>query len=311
MNSSLVSIIIPSFNRADLIADTLDSILAQTYTNWECIVVDDGSIDETEKLLRVYCEKDARIQFHKRPNDKPKGGNVCRNYGVELSKGTYFKFLDSDDLLSDEIIACQVDALLESKTGLAVSTAKFNFFKDSIESIQPKIKQINKNYQSGYDLLVDFGTYSAFLPAHCYLVPRDILHKSGLWNENLTINQDGEFFVRVLLNASEVIHAKDGMVYYRFGYGDDNVNKVSSHEKAKDVILSWILIDTYIKIYNKNTETIQYVKNAKASLIKGIESKEILKEFDFFLERKQFNFQIKNRLKPFLKKIILVKNKSK
>ncbi len=78
--SIIIIIIIPTYNRAHLIGETLDSILAQTYTNWECIVVDDGSTDETDSLLAAYCAKDKRFQYQHRLSDRPKGANACRNY---------------------------------------------------------------------------------------------------------------------------------------------------------------------------------------------------------------------------------------
>ncbi|WP_372938266.1 glycosyltransferase family 2 protein, partial [Seonamhaeicola sp.] len=89
MSQPLVSIIIPTYNRAHLIGETLDSVLAQTYTHWECIVVDDGSSDHTSQVVATYCKNDARFQYHQRPLDRPKGANACRNYGFELSKGEY------------------------------------------------------------------------------------------------------------------------------------------------------------------------------------------------------------------------------
>ena len=311
MNSDLVSIIIPSYNRGHLIGETLDSVLKQTYLNWECIVIDDGSTDNTETLLEEYCKLDSRFRYHKRPPTLSKGSCVCRNLGYELSKGTFIKWLDSDDLLSSEIIATQVDALLKSGSTLNISTAKFDFFQDSIQAYRPRKEQVNKNYKQGFNLLIDLGIYDAFLPAHSYLMHKDVLSKSGLWNEKLLINQDGEFFVRVLLNVKEVIHANQGMVYYRFGVGDDNVSRVSSPQKAKDVILSWILIDTYIKIYSKENESIQYVKNAKRSLLKIIDDKDLLKEFDFFLEREKFNFELKKSLQLLKKKFFAIINKTR
>ncbi len=87
MNNILVSIIIPTYNRVNHLGGILDSVLKQTCTNWECIVVDDGSSDATDELMRSYCEKDPRFKYHHSPNDRPKGGNTCRNYGFELSKG--------------------------------------------------------------------------------------------------------------------------------------------------------------------------------------------------------------------------------
>ena len=64
MNNPLVSIIMPSFNREDLVAETLDSILAQSYQNWECVIVDDGSTDNTKNIIQEYVDKDTRFQLH-------------------------------------------------------------------------------------------------------------------------------------------------------------------------------------------------------------------------------------------------------
>ena len=99
MHNPLISIIIPTFNRAHYIQETLDSILNQTYINWECIIIDDGSEDNTQEVLAKYLKKDVRFQFHIRPENRPKGANSCRNYGFELSKGDLIKWFDSDDIM--------------------------------------------------------------------------------------------------------------------------------------------------------------------------------------------------------------------
>ncbi|MFV8271459.1 glycosyltransferase family 2 protein [Flavobacterium sp. GT2N3] len=93
-----VSIIIPSYNRANLIGETLDSIIAQTYINWECIIVDDGSTDNTSEIISSYLKKDNRFQLYARPKHKPKGPSACRNYGIENSVGEYLIFFDDDDI---------------------------------------------------------------------------------------------------------------------------------------------------------------------------------------------------------------------
>ena len=97
---SLVSIVIPTFNSSKYLKATLESILSQTYANWECIVVDDGSVDLTETISTHYQEKDIRFKLYKRPEDLPKGPSSARNYGVTKSKGEYLIFLDADDLLA-------------------------------------------------------------------------------------------------------------------------------------------------------------------------------------------------------------------
>ncbi len=108
----LVSIIIPSFNRASLIGETLDSVLAQTYHNWECIVVDDGSTDVTVKVIKSYIEVNNRISFFKR-DIEPKGASTCRNIGIRKSTGDFIMFLDSDDLLAEFCIDQRLKILLK------------------------------------------------------------------------------------------------------------------------------------------------------------------------------------------------------
>jgi glycosyltransferase involved in cell wall biosynthesis len=106
----LISIIIPVYNREQLIKETIDSVLWQTYSNWECIVVDDDSTDGTWNVLDGFALKDKRIKIFKR-NREPKGASTCRNIGIEKSLGNYLMFLDSDDLLSENCLNYRVSKL--------------------------------------------------------------------------------------------------------------------------------------------------------------------------------------------------------
>src|SRR5690606_3072580 len=99
MTKPLVSIIIPTYNRAHIIGETLDSVLAQTYKNWECIVVDDGSTDGTDEVLAACMIKDSRFEYFQRTEDYFKGANSCRHIGFLKSKGKYINWFDSDDLM--------------------------------------------------------------------------------------------------------------------------------------------------------------------------------------------------------------------
>ena len=90
----LVSIIIPTFNRYDYIGETLESVIMQTYRNWECIIVDDGSSDYTSQLIDFYCEKDNRFKYFTRTKDLTKGANSCRNLGFKKSSGKYIQWLE-------------------------------------------------------------------------------------------------------------------------------------------------------------------------------------------------------------------------
>ncbi len=99
MQKPLISIIIPTFNRAHLILETINSIKDQSYSHWECVIVDDHSTDNTFHIVSEISKNDSRIQIYKRPNDKPKGPSSCRNFGFEKSKGAFVNFFDSDDLM--------------------------------------------------------------------------------------------------------------------------------------------------------------------------------------------------------------------
>ena len=94
MSDILFSVIIPTYNRADFITKTIHSVLSQTYTNFELIIVDDGSADNTERVIRKV--EDPRIKYHKKDNSER---GAARNYGTNKAKGDYITFLDSDDLL--------------------------------------------------------------------------------------------------------------------------------------------------------------------------------------------------------------------
>ena len=94
--NALVSIITPSYNSAKFIAETIQSVQNQTYKNWEMIIVDDGSSDETESVVLSIIQNDNRIQFYKLTQNS--GPAVARNTGIEKAKGNYIAFLDSDDL---------------------------------------------------------------------------------------------------------------------------------------------------------------------------------------------------------------------
>lgn len=107
----MVTIVIPTYNREAYIAETLDSVIKQIFSDWECIVVDDGSTDGTESVVQQYILEDKRFSFYKRPGEMQKGANSCRNFGFTISKGMYVKFLDSDDIITEECLEKQSDIL--------------------------------------------------------------------------------------------------------------------------------------------------------------------------------------------------------
>lgn len=123
----MISVIIPTYNRANLISQTIESVLNQTYSDLEIIVVDDHSTDNTEDVVKDLLLIDKRIHFVKRPNGLIKGANSCRNFGFEISKGEFIKWIDSDDLLTEDTLERQLASLKASVYDLSIcNTDSFN-----------------------------------------------------------------------------------------------------------------------------------------------------------------------------------------
>ena len=129
--SDKISIIIPVYNRVHLINETLESIQKQTYTNWECIIIDDHSTDGTFELLTKLAKQDPRINVYIKPDNFPKGPSASRNYGFSLSQGEFINWFDSDDLMHAEKLSKDIKALNESDKDFTISQSKF-FGKDKL-----------------------------------------------------------------------------------------------------------------------------------------------------------------------------------
>lgn len=106
-----ISILIPTFNRADLLGATLQGVANQTYPEWECIVVDDGSTDHTQSVVQKFQAADARFKYLVRPANAIKGAPTCRNIGLAQAQGDYVMFFDSDDLLPATALAKRMEVV--------------------------------------------------------------------------------------------------------------------------------------------------------------------------------------------------------
>ncbi len=296
----LVSIIIPAYNREHLIGETLDSVLIQTYTNWECIVVDDGSNDNTEEIINSYSEKDNRFQFYHRPTTGKKGASACRNYGLEKSKGELIQFLDSDDLLAKNKLEEQVK--LYKPGDLSLITCKWGGFEESSDLSKRFKYKYNayRNFKKSKVLLKTFGYYNEFFPLHVYLTPKALIEKSGNWNEDLTNNDDAEFFARVIMNASKIIFSSDASVYYRYS-STDKLSELNSEQKIISAIESWKLIESHMKGKDPNSR-IKYVRNGKSNLYNSIIKTfpvMVSREMEFFEGREDYNTYFHQFLKKY------------
>lgn len=195
---SLVSIIIPVYNRKSLLAETMECILRQTYTHWECLVVDDGSTDGTQNLVVNYAKHDTRIRLFQRPIHKEKGAPSCRNYGLEQAQGDWIMFFDSDDILLPEALFERLLAVLaypELDFGVFQTQRFYQTIGDDPmvwnDLTKPNIADFN-----------DFMTLNPVWHTSGPLWKREFLVQNTLsFTEGVLSWQDWEFHIRVLLKT--------------------------------------------------------------------------------------------------------------
>lgn len=197
----MVSIIIPTYNRYSYLGETLNSILRQTYKDWECLVVDDGSDDFTPELMEFYCGMDRRIRFLIRPQNRNKGANACRNYGFEQSKGDLIQWFDSDDIMTVDHLEKKVAALEESRADYVI--ARSYYFKDDSK----EILSYNQEYYRFKDYAISNYNYVC---QNINWLTYDFMGRRGLvekvrFNENLQSFQERNYFCKLTIYSVNLV----------------------------------------------------------------------------------------------------------
>lgn len=200
-NFELISIITPTYNCGNFIAETIESVQAQSYTNWEMIIVDDCSSDNTKDVVSKYQDKDSRIQYH--CLERNSGAAVARNLALSLAKGKWIAFLDSDDLWRPEKLSRQIQFM--KNNGYAFSYHEY-------EEIDEDSKPIGI-YVSGKKHVGKFDMFACCWPG-CLSVMYDA-EKIGLIQiENVKKNNDTALWLRAIKKADCHL-LKENLALYR------------------------------------------------------------------------------------------------
>jgi glycosyltransferase involved in cell wall biosynthesis len=208
----LVSICMPAYNAAKYIDETLESIFNQTYKNIEIVIVNDGSTDDTAKVLEKYADRQNVRIIH----TENRGQSAAANTAYYHSYGEYIKFFDADDIMNPEHIGAQVKRAVERPDCISFCEVR-RFYNDDLSSalIEPKANW--KDLPPVEWMVIDHGNGLGMMAAWMFLIPRRILDRSGLWNEALSLINDYEFSPRFLLLAKEVLFTPEAVVFYRSG----------------------------------------------------------------------------------------------
>lgn len=204
----LVSIIIPCHNAGRWLAATLESALAQTWSHCEVILIDDGSTDNSHAVAAGFAPRGVRVARQPR-----RGASAARNHGLRLATGSYIQFLDADDLLAPDKIGLQLAHLLGRDDSLLAAGAWARFESDPAAARFTPCS--NWRDLTGVEFLQLHYEEQIMMHPAAWLAPRSLLDRAGPWDETLTLNDDGEYFARVMLASKGIVFCPGARSYYR------------------------------------------------------------------------------------------------
>lgn len=209
----MVSILVPAHNAARTIEETLDSALAQRWARTEIIVVDDGSRDETAAVVRRVGGRRVKLVLQAK-----QGAAAARNTAYSVCRGEFIQWLDADDVLDPDKVSSQVDALRQMPTRRTLASGGWAFFMYRLGSAQFRPTGLWGDL-TPVEWLLRKMKDNLHMQTGTWLVTRELTEAAGPWNTNLLVDDDGEYFCRVLLKSDGVKFVPEAKIYYRMSGG--------------------------------------------------------------------------------------------
>lgn len=236
--AGLISFVVPTHNRADLLQETLGSLLRQTYSPIEIVVVDDGSTDGTQQIVQTIAADlpDGReLAYHRQD---PAGGPVARNTGAKLTKGEYIVFMDDDDVVPDRFIEVRLNAITANPgANFAFGLWKIFDVVDGKHRIHTTLGARPKNGSFDWYSFI-CGDWQLLLQG-C-LIQRDLVCQTGPWDTGLLKSQDLEYKARLLaLEDCNRVFVDEEPVFYRL------------HRKSISGIMTSEKMDSYVDVVDQ------------------------------------------------------------
>ena len=251
----LISVVIPAYNAEQFLDETLESVLSQTYENWECIIVNDGSTDNTESVAKKWCERDSRFRLTNKENG---GLSSARNWGIKESKAEYIAFLDADDILTPDSLEVRINTLIEQNVDLVAT--KIQHFADKL----PKVSKNNARQDALYyakEGLTLFLDFSKVTPS-TVLCKKSVMDTIGgfTWQKKA---EDLHCWLKVLFAGYKIYRVRKYMAYRRMH--QDSLSS-GDYDCSKEVIK--IIHSFKQKILDNNINYYQYFNRwAKKNII--------------------------------------------
>lgn len=222
------SVIIPAFNSERFLNGAINSVLTQAYTNTECIVIDDGSTDNTRKIA----ESNDRVTYIYQTNAER---SAARNNGISHASGQYISFLDADDFIAPSKIADQV-AFLEMNPEFDAVYSKVEFFRDETPENPFYLERVTPSGDVLERLL-----YGNFITVHSPLIRKSAIEKVHGFNPALSHNEDWEFFLRLALSGVRFGFIDCTHAFCRMHAGNTSTDEIRMHESKLLVVRQFVL----------------------------------------------------------------------
>jgi glycosyltransferase involved in cell wall biosynthesis len=255
----LVSILIPTYNAQEWIADTIRSAMLQTWSRKEIIVVDDGSTDQTLAIVQQLESDHLRVV-----SQKNQGAAAARNTAFSLSKGDYIQWLDADDLLAPNKISKQMEAVGRCHSNRTLLSSAWGRFMYRYHQAEFTPTALWCDLSPSEWLRRKMGG-NLHMQTATWLVTREMTEAAGPWDTSLVVDDDGEYFCRVLLASDGVQFVPEAKVFYRAS-GSSSVSYIGrSDQKVEAQWRSMKLHISYLRSLDDSVKTreacVMYLRN--------------------------------------------------
>ncbi len=276
---AVVSIIIPAHNYGFCISETLESLIRQTYRDWECLVIDDGSVDNTKEIVDNYVLNDNRIRYY---YQNCQGVSAARNTGLAKAMGEYIQFLDADDILLDNKLKTHVDFLLMNREVDIVYSDIRYFLSGNLNVLSYSLDMQNIEWLPKIDYKKETGmAYLALnniVPIQAPLSRAILLRKVGLFDTSMRYCEDWDYWFRCVATGGTIhyLHNQDAMSLVRVHNVSASQNKDALARGASQVslkVLDYIENNPYVVTPSqlaglRRTRALEYVKEKQ--YLKGL-----------------------------------------
>jgi glycosyltransferase involved in cell wall biosynthesis len=251
----LISILVPAYNAERYLAETLKSALRQTWPRTEIIVVDDGSTDATQAVARRFESRQVKVVVKRHS-----GQTATLNCALAEAQGEFVQYLDADDLLAPTKLAVQVTRLMASSRRAIATCAWARFYGDNPSTATFRRYADFQDYPTAIDWLLQSWNGRGTMPPVAWLLPREVVDAAGPWNESLSLNNDTEYFTRVVLNSRRIAYCEPLLGYYRSG------NLTLSSNRSRVALESFFLVCELCTAHLLNREDSSRTRQACANL---------------------------------------------